>query len=292
MERTCRTLGALLLVAALSACETNSAEVAQDWQIERLATKDYWWMQDFSQNADDWRVLFPYYSGSVVHNADSETATLSFFGGADGYFQQFTSSFGKESITESATWLGDHISEIDIFLDTDWPLSMEVSYNVVGYYDGWAVLNNSFIVYVPWSADDAALIVRAIVGGSSSSYEVHESGWYTFQHVFRDSDGLLVVDFNLLDASGLLLWSDSYESSYAIGPEGKVGSAHNAIVGTQRPAAEDIDIEINNQALYQVIPGPQSMDDCKRGGFQDFGFSNQGQCIASVQANDNATPHN
>ena len=33
-------------------------------------------------------------------------------------------------------------------------------------------------------------------------------------------------------------------------------------------------------------------DDCKNGGFADLNFRNQGQCIASIQANANAAPHN
>ncbi len=37
-----------------------------------------------------------------------------------------------------------------------------------------------------------------------------------------------------------------------------------------------------------LVAGPTSKDDCKRGGFADFGFDNQGRCIASIQANANA----
>ena len=33
-------------------------------------------------------------------------------------------------------------------------------------------------------------------------------------------------------------------------------------------------------------------DDCKSGGWEALGFKNQGQCIASIVANDNAEPHN
>jgi hypothetical protein len=32
--------------------------------------------------------------------------------------------------------------------------------------------------------------------------------------------------------------------------------------------------------------------DCKSGGWETLGFKNQGQCIASIVANDNAEPHN
>lgn len=39
-------------------------------------------------------------------------------------------------------------------------------------------------------------------------------------------------------------------------------------------------------------PEPDLKDACKNGGFEEQGFRNQGQCIASVQANDNARPFN
>lgn len=35
-------------------------------------------------------------------------------------------------------------------------------------------------------------------------------------------------------------------------------------------------------------PQPESKNDCKKGGWADFGFKNQGQCIASVQSNENS----
>lgn len=38
------------------------------------------------------------------------------------------------------------------------------------------------------------------------------------------------------------------------------------------------------------VPGcaPETKDDCKKGGWEAFGFRNQGQCVSSVQANENA----
>ena len=36
------------------------------------------------------------------------------------------------------------------------------------------------------------------------------------------------------------------------------------------------------------IPPPLAVDDCTSGGFEEEGFSNQGQCIATVKANENA----
>jgi hypothetical protein len=46
---------------------------------------------------------------------------------------------------------------------------------------------------------------------------------------------------------------------------------------------------------FDVLPAPPTAttkDDCKSGEWETFGFKNQGQCIASIVANDNAEPHN
>lgn len=37
-----------------------------------------------------------------------------------------------------------------------------------------------------------------------------------------------------------------------------------------------------------VLTAPRTADDCRNGGFEPFGFKNQGLCVASVQANENA----
>jgi len=40
----------------------------------------------------------------------------------------------------------------------------------------------------------------------------------------------------------------------------------------------------HNLAVKQVaVLGPTSKDDCKNGGYKDFGFKNQGQCIKAVK---------
>ncbi len=39
-----------------------------------------------------------------------------------------------------------------------------------------------------------------------------------------------------------------------------------------------------------VLTAPQTAEDCKNGGFEAFDFKNQGLCVASVQANENARP--
>lgn len=36
---------------------------------------------------------------------------------------------------------------------------------------------------------------------------------------------------------------------------------------------------------------PTHIDDCKQGGWEDFGFDNQGRCVSFVRASENAREH-
>ncbi|GAB2756574.1 hypothetical protein GCM10027020_05890 [Nocardioides salsibiostraticola] len=42
------------------------------------------------------------------------------------------------------------------------------------------------------------------------------------------------------------------------------------------------DVVIDNTALVTASPSPATKDDCKKGGWESYGFSNQGQCIRFV----------
>jgi hypothetical protein len=48
--------------------------------------------------------------------------------------------------------------------------------------------------------------------------------------------------------------------------------------GVERPQGEACDA-----GAFELVQGPQTKADCKQGGYKEFGFKNQGQCIASLQ---------
>jgi hypothetical protein len=50
--------------------------------------------------------------------------------------------------------------------------------------------------------------------------------------------------------------------------------------GVQRPQGEACD-----SGAYELVQGPKTKAECKKGGYKEFGFKNQGQCIASLQRN-------
>jgi hypothetical protein len=47
--------------------------------------------------------------------------------------------------------------------------------------------------------------------------------------------------------------------------------------GVERPQGEACD-----SGAFELVQGPQTKADCKQGGWEEFGFKNQGQCIASL----------
>jgi hypothetical protein len=48
--------------------------------------------------------------------------------------------------------------------------------------------------------------------------------------------------------------------------------------GVERPQGEACD-----SGAFELVQGPQTKADCKQGGWEEFGFKNQGRCIASLQ---------
>ena len=51
------------------------------------------------------------------------------------------------------------------------------------------------------------------------------------------------------------------------------------------PGTPEYDVHFSNFATGEVVPTPATKDDCKKGGYADFGFKNQGLCVASVVSN-------
>jgi hypothetical protein len=48
--------------------------------------------------------------------------------------------------------------------------------------------------------------------------------------------------------------------------------------GVERPQGEACD-----SGAFELVQGPQTKTDCNNGGWEEFGFKNQGQCIASLR---------
>jgi len=115
-------------------------------------------------------------------------------------------------------WPGSMTASIDVYLDNSWSLGEGFDYSVaVNGSD-----NNhqqDFIFHITKDTSTQSILVA---GDNNTNfdpredletlnhYEVTGSGWYTFEHVFRDfGDGTLAVDMNLRDSAGVLLFSET-----------------------------------------------------------------------------------
>jgi hypothetical protein len=120
-------------------------------------------------------------------------------------------------------WPGAWITELDVYLDTDWNLGAGFNYAVATNGTDNAY-QRDFIFHVMKDATTHSLLVGASETNNCndksksslqqeieniSHYEVAATGWYTLQHVFYESAGVLVVDLKLLDSSGKVLFTQS-----------------------------------------------------------------------------------
>ena len=258
------------------------------------AGADVFWYQDFSEDTDGW---FDF-RGTITHNSGTETATVQ---GDSWECLGFVQDRGIEACYGGAfsqfdgyrdEWPGDYIAELDIYLNPDaedfidgrWGFDYIVASNRsngehlrdfvfhVGFSDGTLLVNGSN------NSDLYTNEFKLLNDNDGNNYPINEAGWYTFQHSFYDADGSLAVDLNLFDDNGDLLWSAT-RNNPADEIETIVGGNRYAWF-THVDAADGI--EIDNHALYQLVDEPTSMDDCKEGNFEAFGFRNQGQCIRYV----------
>lgn len=262
----------MLVALAMSMAGAAMASLSQEVIYE----------QDFSVDTVDW--------SAATHNADAQTATIP--GGSASYFG------GTVSDTEyRATWpeLG-YITELDVYLDPETMSAGDGFDLTVASSNADGNHLRDFIFHVGKTGAGDVLVN----GSNNSDFEVNEyklsndgdgtpttiaeAGWYTFQHSFYDQDGSLAVDLNVLNSSGTTIFATTRHHAGDV-IEGVGGARYMWF--TFATGGVDID----NQTLAHNVqsPGaPESREECLKGGFADFDFDNQGQCIASVQANENA----
>ncbi len=257
------------------------------------ANADVLWYQDFSEDTDGWLD----FRGTITHNAGAETATVK---GDPWECPGFVQDRGIEPCYGGAfsqfdgyrdDWPGDYIAELDIYLDPDandflddrWGFDYIVASNRtdgnhlrdfvfhVGFSEGALLVNGSN------NSDLYTNEFKLLNENNGEYYTISEAGWYTFQHSVYDDGGYLAVDLNLFNDNGDLLWTATRNTQDEIATD--VGG--NRYSWFTHVDAEN-GIEINNHALYQTVDEPTAIEDCKDGGWEAFGFRNQGQCIRYV----------
>lgn len=242
--------------------------------------------QDFDGTTGDWAEF-----DATVTNGGGDVLQISGTGpeyGAYSYYGGIASDAAFRM-----TPMGDgYISELDVYLDPSAPVGNGFDLSVASSRVTDGSHQQDHIFHVENKADglfvdashNSAWQSGQLTGADAA--EVIDAGWYTLQHVFGDDgNGYGEVTFNVLDSDGDPVWSAILPISDggAAVPVAEVGSPRyqwaTIVIGT---------FDFDNQSLERVVAAPGDKDDCKQGGFEAFGFANQGQCVASIEANENA----
>ncbi len=212
-------------------------------------------------------------AGSAYAEVTQGSVLQNLAGGLSNYVGP-QSNFGGYS----NTWPGGLTASLDVYLDTTWSAGEGFDYSVaINGSDGEHL--RDFIFHVTMDTSTGSLLI----GGSNNTnfdpkqnlengdyYTVTASGWYTFEHVFREADdGSLAVDLNLRSASGSLLYFTTTRNN----PADLIAS----VVGGNRYAwLTNIDIAeglaIDNQSL-QVSAVPEPATTAAIGGVLCLGFA-------------------
>jgi hypothetical protein len=238
--------------------------------VQATAATYYLWQQDFTTDTTDW-------SEPITHNAADGTATV----GQGSY-----SRFGQYR----SEWPGDYVAELDVFLDPSWSEGTGFEYSVASSTSSGGHLRD-FVFHIAKTASGDLRVNgdnnvygaggNAFVAGLPGSAAITDAGWYTMQHTFRDDNGVLAVDLTLLDSEDQVVFTTT--RSNPADTMDRVGGNRYGWFATNTVAGG---VEIDNQALFAA--DEVTKDDCKQGGYADYGFKNQGQCISWVQADPRA----
>jgi hypothetical protein len=217
------------------------------------------WDQDFSVDDTGWLDNDDAWYGDIAVAG----GTATFFG--DGSSAPFSRFDGYRS-----TWPGTWVAEIDVYLDPAWPAGEGFDYSVaatgsdgahqrdfifhVGVVENYGpITGQALLVNGSNNADFSTNPYKLINDNGGNYYIVTTAGWYTLQHVFRDTGGHLAVDLNLVDSNGTILWTATRENAADTIP-GEVGGNRYAWFTHINVAAG---IQVDNHQLFMNTPSPE-----------------------------------
>lgn len=251
------------------------------------------WLQGFEVDADGW-----FANGSLggITRVASGTNGIPSASGVghgvvDGAETPNTSGAFSRFDGYRSEWPGDYVAEMQVYLDPAWTPGDGFDYSVASSKSDGNHLRD-FIFHVGVHSDGRLLVngsnntdfkvnsYKLVNDGDGTPYQVTQAGWYTLQHIFYDDGGVLNVDLNLLDISGNLVFTTTRANpADVIGTGGVVGGNRYGWVIFESAGG----LAIDNHRLGVIVTSPGNPDDCKNGGWQAFGFRNQGLCIASLK---------
>ncbi len=239
------------------------------------------WDQGFETDTDGWY-------GSI-ERVESGTGTAGITAASGNYYAQVNGASYSTFRGYSDTWVGPWMAEISVYLDPAFTPGKGFDYSVAATRSNGDHLRD-FIFHVTKDTSTEKLLVA----GSNNTkfepredlenqnhYEVTDAGWYTLQHSFQNDNGVLSVDLNVLSSDGVVVFTETRTNALDTIPAEVGGNRYSWFTFATVP-----DLAIDDHKAYQVLAKPGN--DCRDGAWESFGFKNQGQCIASVQANENA----
>jgi len=209
----------------LGKCDETPEPGCTDIYVDGFETDDSGWIDKNSG-----------WNGTAAMVASGTNGITSAAGGFHGLFEgdEFTA---PRSIFDGLgnLWQGNWTAEIDVYFDPSWATSTGFEYTVeaLGPNSG-QILN--FVFHVNKDASTGNLLVGASTDQTllffgelpredlenGKNFVVTIAGWYKLQHVFYENGGNLSVDLNLLDGSGSILFTETFNTTNAIG--GQTGS--------------------------------------------------------------------
>ncbi|WP_448213605.1 PEP-CTERM sorting domain-containing protein [Colwellia sp. MEBiC06753] len=199
----------------------------------------------------------------VISGTDGITA---FDGSYFGLFSQtdagpFTRFGGYSSI-----YPGEYSAQAAIYLDMDWNLGAGFDYSVASNgSDG--VHQRDFIFHVTKDTSTGDLLV----GGSNntnfdpvenlesgSHHIVASSGWYIFEHLFKNVGGVLSVDLNLKDALGNILFTETRSNASDLIPDAVGGNRYGWFTNIDLGEAS-LAVDAVSLATTAEVPEPSTL---------------------------------
>lgn len=128
-------------------------------------------------------------------------------------------------------------------------------------------------------------------GGCGTDYAFNATFDFTQERILLPAEFVVGVAFQNSD-SGLqpgpydflaIGTNNNYNTDPAVGAAGV--NYLDSPSGLSRLTTRPFDLMVR---LETARSGPVTADDCKAGGFAQYGFTNQGQCVSSVNASENA----
>lgn len=173
-----------------------------------------------------------------------------------------TGPFSRFDMYRDTFPTGGYTASVDIYLDTAMTAGEGFDYSVAS--SGTDNLHQrDFIFHVASDTSSGQLLVGASNNSNfapredldtlSNYYAVPQSGWYTFEHVFRNDGGVLAVDLNLLDDLGNVLFTETRTDGSDTIPGEVGGNRYNWFTHINVTGG----IAVDNASLT-LVPAPAS----------------------------------